>query len=153
MIELCCEYLSVLCIWLYVLIMSHMRLKVNPHSIVAWMSRKSFLKTGPKSMIAQMYFSIFSNNLKMLKNDCNQNKWNCDLKNNIVFVSDLLWNLTTAEIPLAKIRNEISVTHLHSHRRVLENNMHIIVTGTAYQIVWRIELCRKNRQGTHWSNN
>ena len=153
MIELCCEYLSVLWIWLYVLIMSHMRLKVNPHSIVAWMSRKSFLKTGPKSMIAQMYFSIFSNNLKMLKNDSNQNKWNCDLKNNIVFVSDLLWNLTTAEIPLAKIRNEISVTHLHSHRRVLENNMHIIVTGTAYQIVWRIELWRKNRQGTHWSNN
>ena len=34
MIELCCEYLSVRCIWLYVLIMSRTRFRVNPHSIV-----------------------------------------------------------------------------------------------------------------------
>ena len=33
MIELCCEYLSVRCIWLYVLIMSRTRFRVNPHSI------------------------------------------------------------------------------------------------------------------------
>ena len=31
-IELCCEYLSVRCIWLYLLIMSCMHFRVNPHS-------------------------------------------------------------------------------------------------------------------------
>ena len=34
MIELCCEYLSVQCIWLYVIIMSRTSFRVNPHSIV-----------------------------------------------------------------------------------------------------------------------
>ena len=34
MIELCCEYLSVRCIWLYVIIMSRSSFRVNPHSIV-----------------------------------------------------------------------------------------------------------------------
>ena len=34
MIELCCEYLSVRCIWQYVIIMSHTSFRVNPHSIV-----------------------------------------------------------------------------------------------------------------------
>ena len=33
MIELCCEYLSVQCISVYVVIMSHTSLRVNPHSI------------------------------------------------------------------------------------------------------------------------
>ena len=33
-IYLCCEYLSVRCIWLYVIIMSRMNFRVNPHSIV-----------------------------------------------------------------------------------------------------------------------
>ena len=32
MIELCCEYLSVRCIWLYVIIMSRTSFRVNPHS-------------------------------------------------------------------------------------------------------------------------
>ena len=49
MIELCCEYLSVRCIWLYVFIMSRTRFRVNPHSIVAWMSRNSLLEAGAKS--------------------------------------------------------------------------------------------------------
>ena len=39
MIELCCEYLSVRCIWLYNLIISRTRFRVNPHSIVAWLWR------------------------------------------------------------------------------------------------------------------
>ena len=34
MIELCCEYLSVWCIWLYVIIISCTSVRVNPHSIV-----------------------------------------------------------------------------------------------------------------------
>ena len=34
MIELCCEYLSARCIWLYVIIMSRTSFRVNPHSIV-----------------------------------------------------------------------------------------------------------------------
>ena len=46
MIELFCEYLSVRCIWLYVFIMSRTSLRVNPHSTVAWMSRKSLLEAG-----------------------------------------------------------------------------------------------------------
>ena len=33
MIELCCEYLSVRCICLYVLIMSRMRFRVNPAAV------------------------------------------------------------------------------------------------------------------------
>ena len=31
MIELCSEYLSVWCIWLHVLVMSHMHFRMNPH--------------------------------------------------------------------------------------------------------------------------
>ena len=49
MIELCFEYLSVWCIWRYVLIMSHTRFSVNLHSVVAWMSRKSLLEIGATS--------------------------------------------------------------------------------------------------------
>ena len=51
LIELCCKYLSVRCIWLYVLIMSRTYFRVNPHSIVAWMSRKTLLKSGAISEI------------------------------------------------------------------------------------------------------
>ena len=36
-------------LWLYVLVMSRTHLKVNPHSIVAWMSRNSLLEAGAKS--------------------------------------------------------------------------------------------------------
>ena len=49
MIELCSEYLSVRCIWLYLLVMSRMRLRVNPQYTVAWMSRNSLLEAGVKS--------------------------------------------------------------------------------------------------------
>ena len=34
MTEMCCEYFSVRCIWLYVIIMSYTSFSVNPHSIV-----------------------------------------------------------------------------------------------------------------------
>ena len=34
MIELCCEYLSVRCIWLYVIIMTRTSFRVNPHAKV-----------------------------------------------------------------------------------------------------------------------
>ena len=37
--------------WLYVLIMSRTRFRVNPHSIVAWMSRNSLLETAAKSEV------------------------------------------------------------------------------------------------------
>ena len=47
-IEMCCEYLSVRCIWLHVLIMSRMRFRVYPHSIVTWISRNSLLEAGAK---------------------------------------------------------------------------------------------------------
>ena len=35
-------------VWLYVLVMSRTRLRVNPHSTVAWMSRNSLLEAGAK---------------------------------------------------------------------------------------------------------
>ena len=38
-------------IWQYVLVMSRTRLSVNPHSIVAWMSRNSLLKADAKSEV------------------------------------------------------------------------------------------------------
>ena len=38
------EYLSVQCIWVYVIIMSRMHFRVNLHSIVAWMSRTPWLE-------------------------------------------------------------------------------------------------------------
>ena len=37
--------------WLYVLAMSRTRFRVNPHSIVAWMTRNSLLETGAKSEV------------------------------------------------------------------------------------------------------
>ena len=44
MTEQCCEYLSVRCIWRHVLIMSRTCFRVNPHSIVPWMSINSLLE-------------------------------------------------------------------------------------------------------------
>ena len=38
-------------LWLYVLIMSRTRFRVNPHSIVAWMSRNFLLEAGTKSEV------------------------------------------------------------------------------------------------------
>ena len=55
MIELCCEYLSVRCIWLYVLIMSRTHFSVNPHSIFPWMSRNTLLETGAISEVIRTY--------------------------------------------------------------------------------------------------
>ena len=49
MIDLCSEFLSVECIWRYVLFMSRTHFRVNLHSIVAWMSRNSFLQAGGNS--------------------------------------------------------------------------------------------------------
>ena len=46
-----CENLHVRCIWLYVIIMSRTSLRLNPHSIVAWMSRNSFLERGAISEV------------------------------------------------------------------------------------------------------
>ena len=37
--------------WLYVLVMSRTRFRVNPHSIVAWMSGNSLLEAGAKSEV------------------------------------------------------------------------------------------------------
>ena len=51
MIELCCEYLSVRCICLYVIIISRTCFRVNPQSRVAWMSGNSLLKTDTKSEV------------------------------------------------------------------------------------------------------
>ena len=48
MTELCWEYLSVRYICLYILVMSRMRLKVNPEFIIAWMSRNSLFEAGNK---------------------------------------------------------------------------------------------------------
>ena len=48
MIELCCKYLPVRCIWWYVLLMSRTSPRVNPHSIIAWISRNSLLEAGVK---------------------------------------------------------------------------------------------------------
>ena len=42
-----CSYFS----WLHVIIMSRTRFRVNPHSIVAWMSRNSLLEAGTKSEV------------------------------------------------------------------------------------------------------
>ena len=55
MIELCCEHLSERWIWLYVLVMSRTHFRVNPHSIFAWMSRNSLLKTGATSDMTRTY--------------------------------------------------------------------------------------------------
>ena len=49
--ELCSEYLSVQWISLYVLFISRTRFRVNWHSIVAWISRNSFLEEGAKSEV------------------------------------------------------------------------------------------------------
>ena len=51
MIELCCEYLSVQRILLYVIIMSRKHFRVNLHSIFAWMSINYLLEKGAKSEV------------------------------------------------------------------------------------------------------
>ena len=56
MIELCYEYLSVQCIWLYVIIMSRMCFRMNLHSIVAWMLKNSLVETGAISDILSKEF-------------------------------------------------------------------------------------------------
>ena len=48
MIELYCEYLCVGHIWLYVIIMTRTDFRLNPHSILAWMSRKFLLQRDTK---------------------------------------------------------------------------------------------------------
>ena len=60
MTELCCEYLSVQCIWLYVLIMPRTCFRVNPHSIVSWMSRNSLLEGGTKSELSHMNYNMWT---------------------------------------------------------------------------------------------
>ena len=37
--------------WLFVLVMSRTRFRVNSHSIMAWMPRNSLLEAGPKSEV------------------------------------------------------------------------------------------------------
>ena len=49
MIELCCEYLSVRCVWLYAFPISRTHDNMNPHSLVNWMSRNSLPKAGTKA--------------------------------------------------------------------------------------------------------
>ena len=44
MSKLCCHYLLVRCIWLCFMILSRASFKVNPHSIIAWMSRTPSFK-------------------------------------------------------------------------------------------------------------
>ena len=51
MIELCCEYLSVCCIWLYHIIISHTRFRVNLHYKVAWNSKNSLFEADAVSEI------------------------------------------------------------------------------------------------------
>ena len=46
-----CDYLSVRCIWLFVLIMSRTHFRVDPYSIVAWISRNSLLKADTISEV------------------------------------------------------------------------------------------------------
>ena len=45
------EFKSHHLLWLYVPIMPRTRLRVNPHSIVSWMSRNSLLETGAISKV------------------------------------------------------------------------------------------------------
>ena len=49
LIELCCGYLSVQSVWMCVFIMSRTNLRVNPHFIVALMSKNSLLEAHVKS--------------------------------------------------------------------------------------------------------
>ena len=44
-----CFFSNKLYYWLYVLVMSRTRFRVNPHSIVAWISRNSLPEAGAKS--------------------------------------------------------------------------------------------------------
>ena len=47
----CLKLARIILEWLYVIIMSRTRFRVNPHSIVAWMSRNSLLKAGARSEV------------------------------------------------------------------------------------------------------
>ena len=61
MIDLCCEYLSVLCIRLYDIIMSRMSFRVNPHSIVEMHRTDKYLQihhTNPRTNSYSQHSSI-----------------------------------------------------------------------------------------------
>ena len=58
MIELCCEYLSVRGIWLYVFVMSHTRFRVTPHSIIS--VKVTFQNENGKTTSDGICFFIFS---------------------------------------------------------------------------------------------
>ena len=54
MIEQCCDYLSVLCIWLYVLITPCTCFRVNPHSITTHWNTYHILKHVYNACITQI---------------------------------------------------------------------------------------------------
>ena len=60
--------------WLYVVMMSRTRFRVNPHSIVTWMSRNSLLETGAKCWIYCCIFFGNRNNKEINKQTRNKNK-------------------------------------------------------------------------------
>ena len=74
MIVLCCQYSTVRCFWLYVIIMSRKRPRVNLHSIVARMSRNSLLETW-----RYLKFALYSFSLKCVRDT-------------IILVSFLYWS-------------------------------------------------------------
>ena len=103
MLELCCEYLSVQCIWLYVLVVSRRCFKVNPHSIVAWMSRS-------KELLAQSQCEIWN------LSDCSWSRTHNRLVPKQTFnhlaklqISDFRWNSDFAPVSSKKFL-DIQVT-------------------------------------------
>ena len=95
MIELCSEYLSVWCIWLYVLAMSRTRFRVNRHSIVAWMSRSSLLEAGAES---EGEVTATGQNHLVLKRTLNHlarlAKWlSCALSVDRVWIHSKVWTI------------------------------------------------------------
>ena len=51
LVDLSCDYLSLCCIWLYILVMLRTSFRVNSISIFAWISKKPQLKTSSISVV------------------------------------------------------------------------------------------------------
>ena len=124
MIELYCEYLSVQCIWLYVLVMPRTHFRVNPHAIFAWMSRNSSLQTGAMSEVQEPLCQLDRLNAFIPL------AWNTELKktpNPLPFLVNLFWRLAMLVKSVFTQSNKLcgyfSVSEIFTERKLQWNTL------------------------------
>ena len=137
MIELCCEYLSVRWIWMYVIIMSRTIFRVNLPSKIAWMSGNSLLEIHNIWSLNDTNRIQIHNHLVINKHSTIQPNWLNDWAVLWVFICRVhltvcYYNVTNA------FQNESTGYSCLNVKKLLAQNWHDI---------W--SLCNSNRIKTH----